>query len=195
MAIRSKKFSAELERDGALVGRSSTLVSSEAIKNERRTRSSHAARTSPKFRDNASDASSPTGGTQLGRRSARSESKSRRRSISPLGSRVIGLPMNTERAPWTHAELCDRLGERAPSRRSALSSASHTARLRHAALGRSAAKSCPTSEVEPRINVDDGLHLGRRFETSDPQIRRCCHPIFHPIYWRDSRGRSETVSD
>ena len=27
------------------------------------------------------------------------------------------------------------------------------------------------------------------------EIRRSCHPIFHPIYGRDSRGRSDTVSD
>ena len=30
---------------------------------------------------------------------------------------------------------------------------------------------------------------------ADIEIRRSCHPIFHPIYGRDSRGRSDTVSD
>ena len=63
------------------------------------------------------------------------------------------------------------------------------------ALADSEAKSCRTSEVEPRINVDDGLHLSRFSRPAGPQIRRSLYPIFHPIYRRGSRGRSATVSD
>ncbi len=48
-----------------------------------------------------------------------------------------------------------------------------------------------TSEVEPRINVNIWVDISR---PADPHIRRSCHPIFHPIYGRDSRGRSDTVS-
>ena len=49
-----------------------------------------------------------------------------------------------------------------------------------------------TSEVEPRINVNIWVDISR---PADIGIRRPCHPIFHPIYGRDSRGRSETVSN
>ena len=68
----------------------------------------------------------------------------------------------------------------------------HTARLRPALLAGTEAKSARTSEVEPQVHVDIWVDISR---PADLGIRRSCHPIFHPIHWRDSRGRSETVSD
>jgi hypothetical protein len=49
-----------------------------------------------------------------------------------------------------------------------------------------------------RINAVDTVDASRIMSTSGStfqdlriEIRRFCHPIFHPIYGRDSRGRSE----
>ena len=56
----------------------------------------------------------------------------------------------------------------------------------------SEARSARRLRGEPWINVDIWVDNSR---PADPRIRRSFHPIFHPIYWRDSPGRSGTVSD
>ncbi len=63
-------------------------------------------------------------------------------------------------------------------------------------LARSEAKSCGTTEVETRINVDDGLRPGRHFETcgsADPQVSSS-HLSSH-LFARQSSTRKRSATE